>query len=38
MPAETEPANRPDATLLAEVAEALDQTASSHRVGAARAA
>ncbi|MGK7871510.1 hypothetical protein [Falsiroseomonas sp. E2-1-a20] len=38
MPAETEPKNPPDATLLAEVAEALDQTASSHRAGASRAA
>jgi hypothetical protein len=38
MPAETKPTDRPDDALLAEVAEALDQTASSHRAGASRAA
>ncbi|MGK7871729.1 antitoxin Xre/MbcA/ParS toxin-binding domain-containing protein, partial [Falsiroseomonas sp. E2-1-a20] len=38
MPAGTKPTDRPDDALLAEVAEALDQTASSHRAGASRAA
>jgi hypothetical protein len=38
MPAETEPTDRPDAALLTEVAEALDQTANFCRAGASRAA
>jgi hypothetical protein len=38
MPAETKPTDRPDAALLTEVAEALDQTSTSHRAAASRAA